>query len=88
MNNKFDKFPMGDEEGNWIYHEHSVMVILHCEKCGCDEREVVDFSNHIPDPLLSFEYEFGEVGTQKGKYLWMCDCGGSMYVEEILEIIY
>lgn len=50
------------------------------EKCGKSEKSSVYFSNHIPDANAAFEYEFGTKKDQKGKYWWICDCGGSMYV--------
>lgn len=74
------KYPMFDKNGNAILYEYEFPIVLKCEKCGRSEKSSVYFSNHIPNAKAAFEYEFGTKKDQKGRYWWICDCGGSMYV--------
>ena len=74
------KYHMFDKNDNAIWYQHEFPIILKCEKCGKSEKSSVYFSNHILNDKESFKYEYGTKKDQKGRYWWMCDCGGSMYV--------
>lgn len=77
---KFNQYPLRNDKGEYIIYEHEMPIRLRCEKCGKTEWCNVYFTNHIPDPSLAFLYEFGTQRDQRGRYWWMCDCGGSMTV--------
>lgn len=84
---KFWNYPVYNQNGELVQYLYKAKVLLKCEKCGEETIDIVEFSNHIPEAQIAFEYEYGNTYVQKNRYWWTCpECGGSEYVKQIIEI--